>query len=130
MTLTTLLTSISITFLPLWASVWGYECGKIAGLFHDNKVYVCEIDSNTEFYKYHEIGHYFYFNHLNDQQKKQYLKEYLLAKEKGIKYFHREYGMTNVYEDFADNFSIMVLWNKNLKLSRRILLIKKYLREE
>ena len=130
MTLTTLLSSISIVFLPLWASVEGYKCGDIWGLYYNNKVYVCEIDSNTEFYKYHEIWHYFYFNHLSDKQKKEYLKEYLIAKEKGIKYFHREYGMTNVYEDFAENFSLMVIGNKNLKLSKRILLIKKYLREE
>ncbi len=130
MILATLVASISITFLPLWASVEWYECGKIAWLYSNGKVYVCEIDSNTEFYKHHEIGHYFYFNHLNDKQKKEYLKEYIIAKEKGIKYFHREYGMTNVYEDFAENFSVMVQGNKNLKLSKRILLIKKYLREE
>ena len=130
MTLTTLLSSLSIVFLPLWASVEGYKCGDIGGIYYNSKVYVCEIDSNTEFYKYHEVFHHFYFNYLSDKQKKDYLKEYLIAKEKGIKYFHREYGMTNVYEDFSENFSVMVQWNKNTKLSKRILLIKKYLREE
>jgi len=130
MTLTTLLTSISIVFLPLWANVEGYKCGDIWWLYYNNKVYVCDYDGFKDFYLYHEIWHYFYFNHLSDKQKKEYLKEYLLAKEKGIKYFHREYGMTNVYEDFAENFAVMVQWNKNLKLSKRILAIKKYLREE
>lgn len=82
------------------------------------------MDSSTEFYKYHELGHHFWFKYMTQAQRDEYTKEFNKSKV-----FHRDWGKTNSEEEFADNFAIHVLKIRHNKaLNKRILLIRKYLK--
>lgn len=62
-------------------------CRDAVGLYEQvsKVIYICDKKEHSkwqkEFVKYHEVGHYVWFNKLNDRQRKQYTKEY----EKALK---------------------------------------------
>lgn len=131
MTITALTSLITIVMIPLWWVVWFHKCWDIVWEYnHESKiVYLCEGMWNSDFYKYHEVAHYFYFNIMSKEQKDQYHKEYLKAYSQGIWSFYREYWYRDEEEDFADNFSLLILWEKqDYKIQKRINLIRKFLK--
>lgn len=121
-----LLTSVVITIIPLWWIIpWTYyKCWDVWWVYIENKIYICDISgSNFEFVKYHELWHHFWFKIMSDSQRDEYSKKYSSAKK-----FFRDYWKTSIVEDFADNFALVVLKQKNLSVNDRLLLIKKYIK--
>lgn len=131
MTITTLISLATIVILPVWWIANGHKCWTaIWWLYdHDSKiVYVCWWMIDPDFIRDHELGHYFWFNYLTDINRTEYSKEYDKAMKVWIKWFYRDYGMTNASEDFADNFALSFRENqKSFLIRKRIKLIRKYL---
>lgn len=72
------MTGLLISILPLWFLIPGTytKCdGYIGGMYdHATKhIYICE-NANTKAVRYHEIGHYVWFNLLSEEQKNLFLK--------------------------------------------------------
>lgn len=79
----------------------------MVGMYMNNTIYLCQwVQGNTEFYKYHEVGHHFWYKIMTQKQRDDYVKLY----ERDLKKwkFYRDYGKASVKEDFADNFGIIV----------------------
>lgn len=130
MTIVTLMSIATIVMLPIWWMANGYKCWTTIWWLYDQDsktVYICWGMPDQEFILHHELGHYFWFNYLNDLDRSEYRKEYDKAKKIWIKGFYRDYSMTSVLEDFADNFALSFQSNQSSFLIRkRIKLIKKY----
>lgn len=129
MLLSTIIASIIVVIAPFWAIVWTFKCWDIAGSYNlDTKVvFVCDWIQDSEFYKYHEIGHYFYYEILTTKQKEAYHNAYEQALIKWPRAFYREYSMRNEQEDFADMFSLYILKkNYNPLIQKRIRLINSF----
>lgn len=129
MNILALISTVTIILVPLGTVVptTFNECWDIGWAYHvqSNTVYLCEWVGNEEFYKYHELGHAFYYTKLTQAQKDKYHVEY----ERALKdwAFYRDYGRNSEIEDFADNVSLYILKkNQKPKIQRRINLIKKY----
>lgn len=121
MNISTYIASTIISLLPLGFLIpeTFYKCGEWIWWIYSiesKNIYVCEWDWFTEFYKSHEVWHKFYFEDLPEKYKLEYTKLYNEALKKWIVAFHREYGMNNVQEDFADNFALIALNQKSKKL--------------
>lgn len=102
------------TYVKCWEMNWAYN--------HETKIiYLCDgIQWNKEFYKQHEIWHYFWFNIMTQSQRDSYTKIWTESK-----WFYRDYGKTSAIEDFADNFAV-VATNKNiLRIRQKTNFIKK-----
>lgn len=112
MTISSLLTSAIILFMPLWQG----DCDLVTWWYYvieTKEIYICTpLDDDMEFYKNHELGHYVWNSYMNDRQRKNYTKLYNRAMTQGIKSFYREYGMTDVEEDFSENFALMIMKEK------------------
>lgn len=107
MTIIELLSSVIISIVPLgWQLGTTIDyCGwDTAGIYQGWRIYVCESWLNTEFYVQHEIGHHLY-SKLTQEQKDQYTKQYNIDRKRGLRAFWREYGYSDVEEDFADNYA-------------------------
>ena len=130
MTITFLTSLITIVMVPLGWMVWEYKCWDIGWNYNlwTKIISLCQwVEWDTERYKYHEIWHYFYFNIMNTVQKDQYHKEYLKAYSEWSWSFFREYAYRSEVEDFADNFSLMILKRRQpYKVQKRINLIKNF----
>ena len=118
--------SVSIMILPMWSTIPDtyYQCWAIVASYsHESKkVYVCDWIDDQEFHLNHELWHYYWFNIMTEIQRKRYTKEYNKAKV-----FYREYSNTNAEEDFADNFSLMILERRQAYgIQKRINLIKHF----
>ena len=129
MNIAEILASITVTLLPIGFMIpWtNYKCWDVGGVYVNGKVYVCEVDSNREFYTLHEKGHYIYFNVLTEKQKKDYKTIYDKHYKKGLKAFYREYSYKSMEESFADDFA---LWQGNKRVNihtkQRIKLISSF----
>lgn len=83
------------------------------------QIHICD-SSEKEFATYHEVGHYYWHNHLTKKEKQKYIKEFNKAKS-----FFREYSSTDYEEDFADAYASKVTWTEvvgykiNLELRKR-----------
>lgn len=136
MRITTLIASTVITILPLGFLVpeVGIKCGGNIGWLYFptlNKIYVCEVDDNTKFYRDHELGHHFWYKFMDQAQKDKYKILFDKALKEWTGSFHREYGMTNIEEDFAENFALMVSKkNSPPKIQVRVRYIKKIFEQE
>lgn len=108
MDITNLLTSVTITLLPLgflipetslvcWVDAWW--------VYFDNKIYYCD-DWNWQFYLEHEKGHVI-FEQLTDKQKNQYKRLYKLHLKHWINAFYRGYEMKDYEEDWSTNYSLL-----------------------
>lgn len=133
MNITLLISSLIIQSIPYGWSVpfTNYKCWDIAASYHHDTqvIYLCEwVEWEKDFYKYHEIGHYIYYQVLTDQQRLLYNISYEKSLKQGKKAFYREYWMLDEKEDFADNFALMMI-KKNLDpyVMKRIRLIKSIL---
>lgn len=130
MTIVSLLASVSIVILPLGSNIaWSsYSCGsmlgktEINGYYQNSVIYTCWQASDHT--KYHELGHHFW-TLLTEDQRAKYTKAYNTDMKQGLRVFHRQYAMTNVEEDFADNFSLIAQGKsgKNRTMQKRIQLI-------
>jgi len=109
-----------------------FKCGDVGWVYvHSAKTaYVCELnDWLTKFYLSHETAHYHWYNTLSEEQRVNYTKEYNKDYKKWIKYFYREYSMSSVEEDFADNYALIVMKVKiNNIWKKRLYLIRKYIK--
>ena len=130
MLITTLTSLITIVMVPLGWMIGSHKCWDTAGEYnYESKIiYLCQwVPWDLEFYKYHEVAHFYYFNIMSSIQKEQYHKEYLKAYSQWSWSFFREYAYRSEVEDFADNFSLMILKRRQpYKIQKRINLIKKY----
>lgn len=127
MNLTAILASIVVIVLPLWFTIpWTfYKCWIVWGAYVDWKIYICDVDENTEFYRLHEAGHKVWEEYLTEDQKEQYTKLYRNHRQFWVEAFYREYSKMTVKEDFADNLALMIQKeNSNPYVMKRIRLIK------
>lgn len=131
MTLTWILASAIITFVPLGGQLW--DPSEICGwdtwaTYIEGKIWVCNTD-DVEFRKSHEIGHYFWDKFMTAEQKAKYEIEYKKAKKLWIRAFYRDYGMWDMEEDFCDNLALYITKeNSNPFVMKRIRLIKSFLK--
>ncbi len=101
MTITSLLSSITIIYLPIGSITNWYTCWDIGWVYPwGNTIVVCDIDKSKDFYKFHEVWHYFWRNKMTEKEQQEYSK--LRAKT-----YWREWGKTSIEEDFADNFWLL-----------------------
>lgn len=131
MTLTGILASAIITYLPLGFTVpWTYyTCWDIWGVYVDWKIYVCAVDAHTDFYKEHETGHLIDDKYLTEEQREQYKKLYEKHRKIGLRAFQREYGYSDWQESLADDYASHVLKQKvNIYTKQRIKLITSFLK--
>lgn len=72
-----------------------------------SRIEVCTNASKEEirFYALHELWHFFWFEFLNDEDKKIYEMFYNYSNNFD---FYREYSKKSVEEDFADNFTLAI----------------------
>ena len=127
--ISTILSSATIVLIPLfgvlptlgncgWAYAWAYDK-------ETSTIYLCYSanETSTEFTKYHELGHHFWYKYMNQSQRDEYTKLWKESKD-----FYRDYGKTSAMEDFADTFSI-VTTNKNiLRIRQKTNFIKSLLK--
>lgn len=135
MQLSTLVVGTMITIVPfgLLLPEIGMKCGsKVAWYYSRNTqdIFVCDIDEQVDRYKNHELGHKFYFEYMTDEQRKEYEELYKIALKEWSGSFIRDYAMTTVEEDFAENFAFMAMKiNQPPKIQKRIRWIRKVFEE-
>lgn len=131
MTITDIIASTIITILPLGFLIpeTDIRCWEVWGVYVDGNVYVCDLDDwNFEVYKYHEIGHVIWNEHLSKRDKQSYKEIYNTYANKGLRFFYSDYEMDDVEEDFCTNFSLMIIKeNSNPYVMKRVRFIKKLL---
>lgn len=136
MRLTTLIASTVITILPLGFLLpeTDLKCwDDTGGVYLEwlDRIYVCKWDQFTKFYRDHELGHHFWYKFMDQVQKDKYKILFDKALKEWTGSFHREYGMTNIEEDFAENFALMVAKkNSPPKIQVRVRYIKKIFEQE
>lgn len=114
--LQSLVAAIVITF-------WNFDycsTSDIRGKYYieSQKIEVCQVEDKNEkyFYALHEIGHFFWFKYLTEDEKTLYN---ILFENSNILDFYREYSKTNAEEDFADNFALIYI-KRNIEPNGRI----------
>lgn len=131
MTITDIIASTIITILPLGFLIpeTYIKCWDVWGVYVDGSIYICDLgDGNLEYYRYHEIGHAIWNEHLSKREKEQYIHEYNKALKKWLKAFYTYYEMGDAEEDFCTNFSLMIIKeNSNPYVMKRVRFIKKLL---
>lgn len=136
MRLTTLIASTVITILPLGFLIpeAHIKCGEdIGGVYLEwlDHIYICDTDQHTKFYRDHELGHHFWYKFMDQPQKDKYKILFDKALKEWTGSFYREYGMTDIEEDFAENFALMLAKkNSTPKLQIRVHYIKKIFEKE
>ena len=127
------LTWIIITIVSTWYTMghsW-LRCGDYGWVYYETpshiEIYVCDVgDWHGEFYILHEKAHFIYKKVLSQAQRDEYGKLYLSHLKYWQKAFFRDYSMSNVEEDFADNYWIVK--SKNPYVKKRIRLINKFIK--
>lgn len=131
MTLTWILASAIITYLPLGYTIpWTYYvCWKVWWAYSQETIYVCAVDEHTKFYKEHETWHLIDDKYLTEEQRDQYKKLYEKHKKIGLRAFQREYWYNDWQESLADDYASHVLKQKvNIYTKQRIKLITSFLK--
>jgi hypothetical protein len=124
---------VTIILLPIGWSVPGlWECFSGPGWWgwyvdQTKTIYVCRWENvDQRFIQNHELWHFFWSRYMTQEERDLYTAMF----NKDIhdkKRFWREYWMTNVWEDFADNFAVIEdrYSIRNFYLRKRIKFIKK-----
>lgn len=131
MTLTGILASAIITYLPLGYTIpWTYYvCWQVWWAYSQETIYVCAVDAHTDFYKEHETWHLIDDKYLTEEQREQYKKLYNKHRKIGLRAFQREYGYNDWQESLADDYASHVLKQKvNIYTKQRIKLITSFLK--
>ena len=131
MTLTGILASAIITYLPLGYTIpWTYYvCWQVWWAYSQETIYVCAVDAHTDFYKEHETWHLIDDKYLTAEQREQYKKLYNKHRKIGLRAFQREYWYNDWQESLADDYASHVLKQKvNIYTKQRIKLIKSLLK--
>jgi len=131
MTLTGILASAIITYLPLGYTIpWTYYvCWNVWWAYSQETIYVCAVDAHTDFYKEHETWHLIDDKYLTAEQREQYKKLYEKHRKIGLRAFQREYWYNDWQESLADDYASHVLKQKvNIYTKQRIKLITSFLK--
>ncbi len=131
MTLTGILASAIITYLPLGYTIpWTYYvCWQVWWAYSLETIYVCAVDAHTDFYKEHETWHLIDDKYLTAEQREQYKKLYEKHKKIGVRAFQREYGYLDWQEALSDDYASHVLKQKvNIYTKQRIKLLISFLK--
>lgn len=131
MTLTGILASAIITYLPLGYTIpWTYYvCWNVWWAYSQETIYVCAVYAHTDFYKEHETWHLIDDKYLTAEQREQYKKLYNKHRKIGLRAFQREYWYNDWQESLADDYASHVLKQKvNIYTKQRIKLITSFLK--
>lgn len=131
MTLTGILASAIITYLPLGYTIpWTYYvCWNVWWAYSQETIYVCAVDAHTDFYKEHETWHLIDDKYLTAEQREQYKKLYNKHRKIGLRAFQREYWYNDWQESLADDYASHVLKQKvNIYTKQRIKLLISFLK--
>lgn len=102
---------VTIILLPFGSIIDGIgPCSDYgwAYVHEGNVVYICEEHAQLtkKFTEYHEIGHYFYFQYLSENERKNYEKIFESHKNSENS-FIRKYSRSSSVESFADDFAYL-----------------------
>jgi len=131
MTLTGILASAIITYLPLGYTIpWTYYvCWNVWWAYSLETIYVCAVDAHTDFYKEHETWHLIDDKYLTAEQREQYKKLYNKHRKIGLRAFQREHWYNDWQESLADDYASHVLKQKvNIYTKQRIKLLISFLK--
>ncbi len=131
MTLTGILASAIITYLPLGYTIpWTYYvCWQVWWAYSLETIYVCAVDAHTDFYKEHETWHLIDDKYLTAEQREQYKKLYNKHRKIGLRAFQREYWYNDWQEALSDDYASHMLKQKvNIYTKQRIKLLISFLK--
>ena len=130
MTLTSLLSSLIITIVPLGGQLPNSDdiCGwEVWGTYYEWQIWICEW--SEQYVIKHEEWHFIEDKYLTEAQREQYKALYSKHHKLGVRAFQRDYGYSDWQESFAEDYSS---WKTNESVNiytkQRIKLIKSLLK--